>query len=138
MYNKFHLEIITPERVFFQGDVEELLIISLDGETLIMKGHHPLVAAVATGSLRIMQDGEWKEAANSEGFVKVTGENVTVMVQSAEWPEEIEINREQADIARAEERMRQKRSMLEYKLGTASLARAFARIKVKSKYGSGK
>lgn len=138
MYNKFHLEIITPERLFFQGDVEELLIISLDGETGILKGHHPLVAAVATGSLRIFKDGEWKEAANGEGFIKVTPDKVTVMVQSAEWPEEIELNREQAEIAKAEERIRQKRSMLEYKLGTASLARAFARIKVKNKYGSGK
>lgn len=133
MFSKFQLEIITPERQFFNAEVEELIIESVDGKMGFLKGHHPMVAALISGSIRLLIDGKWKEAANSEGFIQVLPDKMVIMVQTVEWPEEIEEMRVQANIRKAEERIRQKRSMLEYKLGKASLARAFARLQVKSR-----
>jgi len=133
MYNKFRLEILTPEREFYLGEAEEVIINSADGEMGILKGHHPMVAGLIPGALKILIDGKWHEAAGSEGFVEVKPDRVIIMVQTVEWPEEIEEARVLQNIKKAEERIRQKKSMLEYKLGKASLARAFARLKVKNR-----
>lgn len=133
MYNKFHLEICTPEREFFNGLVEEVIIQSIDGEMGFLKGHHPIVAALTTGYIRLLIEDKWLEAANSEGFIEVMPDKMIIMVQTAEWPDEIEENRVKANILKAEERIRQNKSLLEYKMGKASLARAFARLKVKER-----
>ncbi len=138
MYSKFMLEIITSEKQFFIGEVEEIILTSMDGEFGIEKTHHPAVVAIENGILRLRIDGEWKEAACSEGFADIMPHKVLIMVQEINWPENIEIDKVQAEIKKAEEQLRDKRNMLEYKLGKESLARASAKLKVKSRYRSDK
>jgi F-type H+-transporting ATPase subunit epsilon len=130
MYNKFNLEIITPEKQFFSGEVEEIIVTTPDGEMGILNNHYPTVAGLVPGSIRILVDGNWREAANGEGFIEVLPDKTTVIVQTAEWPEELDKARIEANILKAEERIRQKKSMLEFRMGKMSLARAFARLKV--------
>jgi len=134
MASEFYLEIITPERKFFEGYVEMLIVDSTDGQLGIMKGHIPMVAPVAIGSLKIKQKGIWKEAAINVGFMEVTPNKTIILSHSVEWPEEIDEKRAQEALERAQERLRQKRSLTEYHRSKAALARAMSRLKVKKRY----
>lgn len=131
MYSKFHLEVYTPERLFYDDEVEMVIVESSDGEVGILKGHIPMVAAVSVGELRILIDEEWKAAFVNEGFIEVRPDATVILVRSAEWPEEIDAMRAEEALERAEERLRQKRSMTEYHQSKAALARAMARLRVK-------
>jgi len=131
LYPEFHLEVYTPERLFFDDEVEMVIVESSDGEVGILKGHIPMVAAISIGELRILTDGEWKIAAINEGFMEVRPDATVILVRSVEWPEEIDAHRAEEAKERAEERLRQKRSMTEYHQSKAALARAMARLRVK-------
>ena len=65
----FPLEILTPEHQFFAGEVEALTVTSIDGELTILRGHAPITAPLAVGSIKLKQDGQWREAFQSEGFL---------------------------------------------------------------------
>lgn len=134
MAGKFYLEVITPERTFFRGNVEMIIVNSLDGELGVMKGHIPMVASIAIGSLKIKQDGKWREAAINEGFMEVLPDRTIILSHSVEWPEEIDTRRAQAALERARERILHRRSMKEYYRSKAAMARAMSRLKVKKGY----
>lgn len=126
----FYLEVVTPERKFFEGQAEMIIVHTPEGEIGILKDHEPAVVAVTAGTIRILADGVWKEAAVTPGFMEVTAEKTILLVDTAEWPEEIDINRAKAAKERAEERLQQKLAHIEYIRSQASLARALARLRV--------
>lgn len=124
------LEIITPERQFYIGPAEELVIPAIDGLYGVLPGHEPAVTAMEPGELRFRVNGEWKTAAIGQGFVEIMPERAIVLVSSAEDPAEIDAKRAQEALERAEERLRQKKSAEEYHRSKAAMARAMARLKV--------
>ena len=126
----FYLEVVTPERKFFEGQAEMIIVHTPDGEIGILKDHEQAVVAVTAGVIRFLVDGVWKEAAITPGFMEVTTEKTILLVDTAEWPEEVDINRAKAAKERAEERLQQKLAYLEHIRSQASLARALARLKV--------
>ncbi len=130
MEARFYLEIVTPERTFFSGEVEMVIFKAPDGEIGVLGNHTPMVAAVSPGPVRIKKDGEWLEAALTEGYVEVTREKTIILTDTAEWPEEIDVNRARAAKERAEERLHSQLSRIEYMRSQAALARALTRIKV--------
>lgn len=131
MPKSFELKIFTPERLFFSGQVEALTVELYDGAATFLADHIPFIAPVQVATTRIrMPGGEWSEAFSSEGFVDVRGDNVMMFVQTCEWPHEIDERRAEEALARAEERLRQKRSMEEYQRSKISLARAMERLRV--------
>jgi F-type H+-transporting ATPase subunit epsilon len=130
MASTFKLDIITPEKKFFSAEVEALIINSVDGEMCVLKGHMPSVTVLRIGELRVKQDGAWNKFVASEGFVEVRPDETLVFVQTAERPEEVDINRAKAAKERAEERLRQKTSMQEYRRSQIDLAKAMARLRV--------
>lgn len=125
----FLLEILSPERQFFTGPAEELIICGLDGQYGILPHHEPMVTALSAGEIRFKAAGEWKTAVVSDGFVEIMPDYVILLAATCEWPEEIDVNRALAAKLRAEERMRQKQSQQEYIRTQAALARAMARLK---------
>lgn len=127
--NTFSLEILTPDRQFFSGDVECLIFPILDGEFGILAGHEPVVTIVEPGTLRFKVNGEWQMAAVTSGIAEVMQEYTVLLLSAAEHPEEIDIRRAEAAKQRAEERLRQKTSIQEYHSSKAALARAMARLK---------
>lgn len=130
----FHLSIITPEHSFFEGDVEMLVLETPDGEIGIQAGHAPMVISTVEGILHLTQNGNSRWAAASSGFATVLQDQVLLMLQTAEWPEEIDIKRaERAEFA-ARERLRQQRSMEEYHMARSMLARAMARLRVTNRH----
>lgn len=130
MAGTFLLEIITPERTFFQGQVEEVVLTSLDGVRGILPGHVPMVAGLGIGEVRVLQDGKWREAACSEGFVRIGPDHTLIMAQTMEWPEEIDMIRAEEKIRLAREALRQKASMREYVHNKTTLAKALMRLQV--------
>jgi F-type H+-transporting ATPase subunit epsilon len=129
----FYLEVITPERNFFSGEAECVIFRSVDGEMGVLAKHAPTVAAVNIGPLKINSSGKWIEAVVTDGFAKIMPDKVVIMTDSAEYPEEIDVNRAKAAKQRAEERMQKQLSQLEYMRSKAALSRAMARLKVTSK-----
>ncbi len=126
---KYMLEVITPERIFFRGEVESVIIPTPDGTMSIQKMHEPMVAAVTIGAMKLLVDGEWLECTTSEGFVEVRPDETIIFSQTAEWPNEIDIRRAQEAKERAEERLRQSQSHQEYMQNQIALARAMVRLR---------
>ena len=130
----FELSIMTPERQFFSGQVEALTITGIDGKMTVLAGHAPMVASLAVGEISIKQDGVWREAVNSEGFMEVLQDSVVVFVQACEWPEDIDMRRAEEAKHRAEERIRQRQSIWENKSSKIALARAMVRLRAGRTY----
>ena len=131
--NTFPFEILTPERSFFSGDIEALTFTASDGEWTILKGHVPMIVVLRPGVVKIKQEGKWRQAVNSEGYMEVGPHRTVLFAQTCEWPEEIDLQRAQEAKRRAEELLRQKQSLLEYGGSKIALARAMARLSASSK-----
>ena len=130
----FFLEVITPERNFYSGEAECVIFKSIDGEMGVLAKHAPTVTTVNVGPLRIKNaEGKWTEAVVTDGCAKIMPDRVVIMTVTAEYPEEIDINRARAAKQRAEERLQKQLSQLEYMRSKTALARAMARIKATSK-----
>ena len=130
MSHTYLLDILTPERLFFSGQVEALTVYAHDGSITTLAGHAPLITPLEAGSLQIKTDGQWKEAFHAEGFMDVTRTGVVVFVQSCEWPENIDPHRAMEAKIRAEEKLRQKQSIKEHQLSQLALTRAMARLRI--------
>ena len=131
MAKTFYLEIVTPDRKFFSGDVEMLIVKTPEGEVGILAGHIPMVLAIAIGPMRIKKDDDWLEAFLSEGFMEIKQDKTIVLSDTAEWPDEIDKNRALAAEERARERLQRQLSQIEYIRSQAALTRALSRLKVK-------
>ena len=107
----FELSIMTPERQFFSGQVEALTVTGIDGQMTVLAGHAPMVVSLDIGEISIKQDGTWRQAVNTEGFMEVLGDSVVMFVQACEWPEDIDVRRAEEAKHRAEERIRQRQSL---------------------------
>lgn len=128
---QFRLEIVTPEREFFNDDVESLVVDTPDGKRGILAGHTPMVAALAVGMVSIKKGDQWLMCFASEGFIEVRPDKVFINAQVMEWPNEIDEHRAEVAAAKAEERLRQEQSLREYNASKASLIRAMTRLRVK-------
>jgi len=131
--SKFKLEILTPERLFLSKEVDKIVVNTRDGELGVLKGHIPMVTVISIGSARITIDDTTHEAVLSEGFMEINRNGVIILVDTAEWPEEIDIKRAEAAKQRALDRLHSKLSKVEYLRTQAALSRALARINARKK-----
>jgi len=132
MAKLFNLKIFTPEREFFDGNVEGVSAVAPDGNVMILADHASFIMPVCVGNIGIKKDGKWDMSVNSEGFLEVHSEGVLIFVQACEHPDEIDARRAEDAKKRAEEHLRQKQSMSEYKQSKVALARAMARLQAGS------
>ncbi len=128
--SKFMLEIVTPVRQFFHGEVEMVIARGSEGDIGILKGHEPFVTPLQIGKIRIKIDGQFKIAAISQGYIKVSKERVVILTDSAEWPEEIDIERAKRAKERAEQRLQQKTGDMDVLRAELAIKRASNRIGV--------
>ena len=118
----FLVHILAADKTLYEGPCESLTIPTSDGEQGILAHHSSMIAAVRPGTLRYRVPGQDVQlAAVSPGMVKVESNEVLVLVDSAERPEEID------------EAILQKKSRQEYQLAQATLARALNRLRVKAR-----
>ena len=131
MAKTFKFEVVTPEKVFYSSDVDMIIFNREDGEMGVMADHMPMVVAVDVGMLKIIKDGMYKFAAISEGFIEITAKGVTAIVDAAEWPEDIDIERAERAKKMAEDKLKEYRKNKEMEtLLKLSIVRANNRIKV--------
>jgi F-type H+-transporting ATPase subunit epsilon len=130
----FTFEVHTPYRPFFSDSVEAVTTTLNDGEIGIYADHSPFTAPVCTGILKIKdKTGQWKEAFTTEGILEVAGEKTVLLVEAAEWPDEIDYNRALAAKRRAEEILKTRILKFETINARAKLKRAETRLKVYSR-----
>ncbi len=126
---KFLLEVISPERVFYTGDVEMVELTTTEGDIGVYADHIPLTTIVAPGVMTITEGGgSLKEAALLEGFMEITQTKVTVLAQSCEWPDEIDINRAREAKDRAERRLKGNDESINVTRAELALKKSLVRI----------
>jgi F-type H+-transporting ATPase subunit epsilon len=131
----FPVRVIASNKIFYEGDCTYLVIPESTGQKAFMADHETVAVAIVMGKLKITKpDGEVIEALVGNGFAHVRHGAVTVLVDTAERPEDIDIIRAEEAKHRAEERLRQKMSSQEYHHSAAALARAMERLKATQNY----
>jgi F-type H+-transporting ATPase subunit epsilon len=125
----FRLQIVTPEKVEFDEEVEVVVAPGIDGELGIMAGHLPLITRLKIGVLRILTASEEITMAVSEGYMEVTRDKVLILAEAAELPEEIDVERALEAKRRAEERLASG-DKIDFARAQAALLRAMTRLKV--------
>mgnify|MGYP001650729464 FL=1 len=133
MAKEFNLKITTCDRSFYSGPCESIVLPAIDGEHGVLADHEPMVTAIVSGECRFTANGKQNIIAVGQGFAEIKPEQVEVIVDTAEYPEEIDARRAEEAKIRAEEAMRQKQSILEYNHSQAALSRAMTRLKVKGR-----
>lgn len=128
--DNFKLKIITPERVFFEKDAYMVEFNTTEGEIGVYANHIPLTCIIKPGILTIRMDGEEKEAALHSGFVQILPDQVTILAEVIEWPEEIDLSRAEAAMERAKERIAHRSSETDIARAETALLRAMARISI--------
>lgn len=130
----FKLKVLTPEKVFFDGDAEQITVKTASGYVGILRGHAPYVAGIVPSEMKIKADGVSRPAAIADGIVKVSEDNtVTVLTSAVEWSEEIDVARAQRSKERAEKQLQAEASRMEFDLAERQLKRAVNRISVAEK-----
>lgn len=103
MAETFQLEIVTPERLVVKADTEELELPGKSGYLGVMFGHAPLITELAVGEIAYRTQGSIKRLAVAWGFAEVLPDKVTILAETAEKAEEIDVARAQEAKQRAEE-----------------------------------
>ncbi len=124
------LEIVTAERVVYSEDVSVLVAPGGAGELGILPSHAPLLTTLAPGEIRVTKDGEDTYMAVSGGFLEVIGNRVTILADTAEQADEIDIERAEAALERAEERVASAASDQDLERALASMRKSTARLGV--------
>lgn len=137
MQKKIKFQIITPERVVFADEIDQVSVMTKDGEITILPNHLPIISVLQLGELRCKKDDKEYSMAVTGGFVEVKPDSsVIILADVAEKAEEINI--EEAELARkkALETMKEQRTMdsLEYASLQATLNKSLMRLKVGNKY----
>ena len=130
----FNLKVVTPERIFYDGMVEMVELKTSEGDIGILKGHIPLTAVVAPGALVIKEATDTKQAALIDGIVRILQDNVTVLAQSCDWPDEIDVNRAKEAKIRAERRLAGQEGEVNFQRAELALKRSLTRLEVADKY----
>ena len=129
----FKVEIITPDRIFYEGEAEFLEFTTAAGDIGVYAKHIPMTTVLAPGAVVIHNGEEETVAAVHSGFAEVLGDKVTLLAEIAEWPEEIDLGRAEAAKNRAEERIATKAADTDIKRAEYALRKAITRINVASK-----
>jgi len=127
----FNFEVHTPRRLFFSGSVQAIAIGLEDGEIGIYANHSPFTAHSVTGTLRIKDEGgKWRSAFVCGGVLEVKEHKNVLMVESAEWPEEIDVEKVLEIKQQAEETLKETHLKFEIEKAKKRLHHAECRLKV--------
>ena len=127
----FHLEIVTPDGVSFDGQAESLYVRTQQGDIGILPNHIDYLAALGMGQARVTVDGQTRTAACIGGMVSVSAGDVKLVATTFEWAEDIDVPRAKAAEARARRVIEEKKlTEEELRLAEARLKRALVRQSV--------
>ena len=130
--DRFNFQVITPDRKAFSAEVASVILPGVVGQFGVLPGHAPFFSILKIGLMRIIYEhlGKTELMALSGGFAQVRGNEVVVLTPSAERAEEIDVNRAEAALKRAEERLASHSSEIDMARAQAALTRALNRLAV--------
>lgn len=133
MAKSTQLEVITPSKLFYKGDIELVIVRTLLGDEGFMANHTWACKLLTAGELWIQEAGskDFKVAALAGGFIDVK-DNIVIFTDAAEWPEEIDVERSKLERQKAEEWLKSP-SDDDYEIALAkfAIAKAIVRMNVK-------
>ena len=135
MPDTFQLEIVTPEKMVVKDVAEEAQIPGKNGYLGILPGHAPLITELAVGEITYQNGGATHHLSVAWGFAEVLPDKVTILAETCERPDEIDLKRAQEAKQRAEERLKSGSSDVDYTRAENALQRAECRIQVAEKAG---
>ena len=124
------LEIVTAERILFEGEVDVVVVPGADGEIGVLPKHAALMTVLQPGELRYRTGDREEQFVVTGGFVEVRGDRVSVLADAAEHIDEIDMARVEEAIARAQERIAEQRGDVDLERALSSLRRARVRLNV--------
>lgn len=128
----YHLKVLSAYGVFFDGECVQTTLPCEDGTRGILARHEDCVISVVPGPLRVKLPDETEQlAVVTGGYAAVDNGTLTLIVDTAERPEDIDERRAREAADRAAEALKRRQSKVEYEQTKASLARAMARLRVK-------
>lgn len=132
MTDKLRLDIVTPHGLTFSGEVEEITATGTEGEFNVFPGHAPFITLLRTGMLSYRNGNEMGYVFVSSGYADIGPEKVTILADSAERAEDIDLERAKAAMQRAEERLKQAEKT-DFARTQSALERATIRVQVAEK-----
>lgn len=130
MNKKLRLDIVSADEHFLSKEVDSVRAPGVEGDFGILAGHVPLIACLNIGVLRYRHHEKMTKVAVGGGFLEVLNDQVTVLVETAESREDIDMARARRDKERAESSLKKQLSREEYSRAEAALRKAVARIQV--------
>jgi F-type H+-transporting ATPase subunit epsilon len=129
------LEVVTPEKVLVSQTVEIVVAPGSQGEFGVLEGHVPFLTGLVPGEMRYTAGGKTERFLVTNGFVEVSENKVSVLVDAAERSVEIDLDRARKALERAQKRLALERGApdVDFLRAEAALKRAIARIKVGEK-----
>ena len=131
------LQIVTPDRRLVQEQVDEVEIPGSEGYFGVLPGHTPLLASLTVGELWYRKGQEKFYLSIAFGFAEVLPDRVTILARLAERPEDISIERAESARKRAEERLAQPKSDVDYERARVALMKSMARLQVATRLPGG-
>ncbi|MBR3044858.1 MAG: ATP synthase F1 subunit epsilon [Oscillospiraceae bacterium] len=129
----FSLQIITPEKIFFEGEVQRVIVRTTEGDVGILAKHEKYVAALPSGPVKItMPDGTERLAALSGGAVKVSPAQTAILANAVEWAEDIDVDWAKRSEQDALRRKENSKDQTELQYAEMKLKRALNRLRVSS------
>ena len=131
------LQIVTPDRLIVQEQVDEVEIPGAEGYFGVLPGHTPLLASLAVGELWYRKGQEKFYLSLAFGFAEVLPDRVTLLARLAERAEEIDVERAELARRRAEERLAQPKSDFDYERARIALTKSLMRLQVSARLPGG-
>jgi F-type H+-transporting ATPase subunit epsilon len=129
----FKLEIVTPEKMVFSGEVNGITAWGVEGQLGILPHHAPLMTMLQPGDLLIRKDNGEEYLTISGGFLEVRPDKVIILADACERAEEIDVARAEEARRRAQEAMKAPTSRVDAAAAEAALRRSLVRLKVAEK-----
>ncbi len=133
MADSFQLEIVTPEKMVVRDTANEVQIPGRNGYLGVLPGHAPLITELGAGEISYRTGGELHRFSMAWGFAEVLPDRVTVLSETVERADEIDVARAKESLAKAEEALSSAHSEEDFANATGKIRRAQARIDVAEK-----
>ena len=131
MADLFKSKIVTPDKIFYEGDAIMVELTTTEGQIGVYANHIPLTAIISPGVLKIHEEGQVRKASLISGFLEILPEQVVIMAEVAEWPEEIDANRAEEARVRAERRLKENSAETDTLRAEMALKRALTRLEAR-------
>lgn len=126
--SELKLKIVTPDRVFFQGEIISVTVRGVEGDFTILRNHAPFVTVIQISKMKIRTEEESRIAAISGGYITVKDNDIVIMSDACEWADEIDMERAEHAKQRAEKRLESVKGEKDVLNAELALKRALNRL----------